>query len=85
MLDIKDNLAGIKTNLDKIGKAIDFITDPKKIAIAIWSGIVDISTPVCVVTTIVCLILYVMGHKKAGKALTLNWVLYITIQALDSL
>lgn len=81
---IRTGLDVMKTSLDTIATFCDYMIHPIKILIALWELTVKISAPVCLTGALACIILYAMGYKKFGKGITLSFVIYIVIQAINA-
>lgn len=50
----------------------------------IFGGVLANSFWICLIISMICLILYISGLKKAGKYCTVSFVIYIVIEALGS-
>ena len=48
----------------------------------IAKGVIDNSYSICLITCLLALLLYVGGQKKAGKYVSISFVVYFTLQAL---
>lgn len=71
---------GIKT----IAAVCEYILHPSKILIALWSCIVSISYPLCLLVCLGALLLYIFGFKKFAKWIPISLGLYVIIQAIGS-
>lgn len=47
-------------------------------------GIIDNSYMICLIICLLALLLYVAGQRKAGKYVSISFVVYFTLQALRS-
>lgn len=45
-------------------------------------GIINGSYWICLITCLLALILYIAGQKKAGKYVSISFVIYVILQAL---
>ena len=50
----------------------------------IANGVIDNSYIICLITCLLALLLYVAGQKKAGKYVSISFIVYFTLQALRS-
>lgn len=48
-------------------------------------GIIDSSYIICLTCCLISLILYMLGQKKAGKYVSISFVLYVILQAMRGL
>lgn len=65
----------------------DWITEGAKGAAAnlgkwIVSGVINSSYWICLYVSLVALILYIAGQKKAGKYVSISFVVYFLLQAI---
>lgn len=77
-------MESITRSLETIATFFDYIMHPLKILIGLWTLIVKLSLPVCLIGALACIILYSMGFKKYGKYITLSMVIYVLIQAINA-
>jgi len=77
-------LEKIEKSLETISTFCDYVIHPVKILIALWTAIVKLSSPICLTGALACIILYALGYKKYGKGITISFVIYVVIQAIES-
>lgn len=51
----------------------------------IWCGIVDVSLPACTTTSLVALMLYMVGVKKARQWIIIPIIVYLFLQIADKM
>ena len=51
----------------------------------LWCGIVDISLPACTTTSLVSLMLYMIGVKKARQWIIIPMLVYLFLQMADKM
>lgn len=55
----------------------------KDLATAIFNGLVSSSYWLCLFTSLLAVIFYVCGQKKAGKWISMPIVIYVLLQAIN--
>lgn len=51
---------------------------------SVFYGVLNNSFWICLIISMICLILYIAGLKKAGRYCTVSFIIYILIEAFGS-
>lgn len=66
------------------GKIVWYLVHPKDLLLLLWDLLVQYSLPVCLMTCLIALILYLCGWKKVKPFISGSFFGYLAIQMINS-
>jgi len=86
--DLKEGITGsiesLNENLNKIIDFFEFITDPSKIVLWLWHGVVEYSYIICFIICVVGILTWVHGSKKGAIATKVSITAFAIIRAINA-
>ena len=70
--------------METIAKAIEIALKNSAVKLLkyLFNGLVAGSYWICLISCLISLILYIAGNRKAGKYVSISFILYVILQAL---